>query len=291
MPKRRSTQLLILVTLSAASSASCGDGDEPSSGALSEAQCKVQPTRTFHERIEPLLTDARSSTCNQCHLAGVDLTAFARETPCKTWACLVDQGLVNAAAPDDSKILSWIARATPDSELITPAVIAAERDAFRDWINANAECPDACAGVACGDPGDGPTCETPNHDPPEAPTGNDALGCSDKDVEQAFYDDVYSWRGRCFPCHFDTETKADKTAPRWLSVVGNCETGSAASFKRVVELGLIDAQTPEQSLLVLKPLDSLGGVQHGGGTKFTLKDPAYESFLRFIAHYQSCQSP
>jgi hypothetical protein len=112
------------------------------------------------------------------------------------------------------------------------------------------------------------------------------------EVEQAFYDDVYSWRGRCAPCHFDTELNADAAAPRWISAVGNCQTGSAVTFKRVRELGLIDLQDPNRSLLLLKPLDvSGGGVMHGGGDKFTKADPTYLSFQRFILHYQKCQQP
>lgn len=289
MKARHSSWLLLLASLAAAAgSASCGDGDAPVEPA---GECRVEPTQTFHERIEPLLTDARSSTCNQCHLSGVNLSAFARETPCKTWACLNEQGLVNPAEPDASKILSWIERAQPDSELITAEVIAAERDAFRDWIRANADCPGACAGVTCGALSTGPTCPSLDHDPPEVPTVDDTLGCSDKELEQAFYDEVYAWRGRCFPCHFDTETRADPTAPRWVSVVGNCETGSAASFKRVLSLGLLNAEDPRQSLLVLKPLDLPNGVKHGGGAKFTLTDPAYESFVRFAERYQKCQAP
>jgi hypothetical protein len=146
--------------------------------------------------------------------------------------------------------------------------------------------------VACGAPGAGPTCDTPDHDPPRPPPEDDTRGCSDIELEQAFYDDVYAWRGRCFPCHFDTETKADKAAPRWLSLVGNCQTGSAASFKRVLGLGLIDTTDPKRSLLLEKPLDVVGGgVAHGGGAKFTPDDATYQSFLRFITHYQSCQNP
>jgi hypothetical protein len=280
--------VLLGASLVSVLAASCGDGDAPASS-KDPIECELKPTETFHERIEPLLTDTRSSTCNQCHLAGVDLSAFARETPCKTWACLNEQGLVDPSKPEDSKILAWIERGKPDSELITAEVIAAERDAFRDWIEANAACPSACEGVTCGALDDGPTCVTSGHDPPEVPTGDDRRGCSDKELEQAFFDDVYSWRGRCFPCHFDTETRADPSAPRWLSVVGNCETGSAASLKRVLGLGLLDTEEPSQSLLLLKPLDaSRGGVEHGGGSKFTRKDPAYESFLRFAEHYRDC---
>lgn len=277
------------VSLAAACLASCGDGDAPPR----EVECRVKPSQTFHDRIQPLLSEERVTTCNQCHLSGVDLSAFARETPCQTWACLVEQGLVDVRSPADSKILSWIERASPDSDLITPQVIATEHDAFREWIDANAACPSACADVTCGAPGAGPTCSDGSAgEPPTIPTGEDTRGCSDKEIEQAFYDDVYAWRGRCFPCHFDTELEADKDAPRWLSVVGNCQTGSAATLKRVLALRLINVEDPSKSLLLQKPLDTYGGgVPHGGGAKFSTVDIAYQSFTRFIEHYRQCQQP
>lgn len=279
--------MLCFASLSAAALASCADQQEEPAG---EAACQLKPTRTFHERIEPLLAEQRVTTCNQCHLSGVDLSAFARATPCQTWACLVDQGLVDVETPRESKILSWIERASPDSELITSEVIAAERDAFRDWIDANAACPQACAGVSCGEPGAGPTCDAGGEDPPEPPAEEGTRGCSDIELEQAFYDDVYAWRGRCFPCHFDTEANAE-AAPRWLSAIGNCQTGSAASLKRVLGLGLIDTTDPKSSLLLQKPLgEKGGGVKHGGGAKFKLDDATYQSFLRFATHYQSCNT-
>jgi hypothetical protein len=280
--------LLASACLAATLLASCGDPDKTPG----QVACAVEPVQTFHDRIEPLLSEGRVTTCNQCHLSGVDLSVFARATPCETWACLLDQGLVDTISPADSKILGWIERASPDSDLITPQVIAAEHDAFQDWIEANAACPDTCADVACGDPSDGPTCSVSEEDAPIAPADGDdgATGCADRDLEQAFYDQVYAWRGRCFPCHFDTETKADKTAPRWLSAVGNCQTGSAVSLKRVIGLGLLDMDDPSSSLLLQKPLD-LPGARHGGGAKFTIEDPAYVSFLSFITHYRDCQRP
>ena len=273
--------------MAAALLASCGDHDEPPG----EVACQIKPSETFHERIEPLLVDGRMTTCNQCHLSGVDLSAFARETPCKTWACLVDQGLVNTRSPKDSKILGWIERASPDSDLITPQVISAERDAFRDWIEANAACPNACAGVTCGEPGAGPTCsDGEGVEPPEIPSGEDTRGCSDMELEQAFYDDVYAFRGRCYPCHFETELDADKDAPRWISTVGNCQTGSAVTLKRALSLGIINPSQPASSLILLKPLDRIGGgLAHGGGAKFTTADISYLSFQRFIEHYAQCQ--
>lgn len=283
--------LLVLASLAAAGLASCADGDEPPAPG-GEAECAVSPSASFRQRIEPLLSDDRVATCNQCHLSGVNLSAFARETPCETWACLLEQGLVDVQAPTQSKILSWISRASPDSELITDEVIEAEHDGFLEWIEANASCPGACAGVSCGKPSDGPKCDDGSAHSPDLGMGGGERGCSDLELEQAFYDDVYAWRGRCFPCHYDTQPDADKDAPRWLSLVGNCETGSAVSLKRVLALDLIDLADPEASLLLRKPLDeSGGGVEHGGGAKFTKADDAYASFLRFIQHYAECRAP
>lgn len=284
--------MLLAASAAAGSLASCADGDEPPAQ-QSELDCKVRPSQTFHRRIEPLLNQERVTTCNQCHLSGVDLSAFVRETPCKTLACLVDQRLVDLRTPRDSRILGWIKRASPDSELITDQVIQAEHDGFLEWIEANAACPSACQGVECGSPSDGPKCSSGTADPlPEVPEDVDERGCSDTEIEQAFYEDVYAWRGRCFPCHFDTELLADPKAPRWLSAVGNCETGSAATLKRVLGLGLVDLDNPQASLLLLKPLDDTGGgVEHGGDQKFSSSmDPSYQSFLRFIRHYAQCQT-
>lgn len=266
----------------AAGVAACGSVPPESGGA-----CELEPVQTFHDRIEPLLVEGRASSCNQCHLSGVDLSVFARKTPCETWACLREQGLVDVSSPGESKVLAWIERASPDSELITPEVIEAERDAFRAWIEANVACPSACAGAHCGAPNEGPTCGVTD-EPEAAPEPELPPTCRDRELEQAFYADVYAWRGRCFPCHFDTETKADKRAPRFFSAVGNCQTGSAVSLKRVLGLGLIDADEPERSLLLRKPLD-LPDSRHGGGTKFTTKDPAYQSFLRFVELYRACR--
>jgi hypothetical protein len=286
---RLPTFSLTLAVLVASVAASCS-GNEDSAAQPSELSCEVKPSQTFHDRIQPLLADDNVSTCNQCHLSGVNLSAFVRETPCKTLACLIDQGLVDLQVPRESTILGWIERATPDSDLITQEVIQAEHDGFLEWIEANAACPDACAGVTCGSPAQGPRCANTKEPqlPPEPLDG----GCTDQQLEQAFYDKVYAWRGRCYPCHFDTELEADAEAPRWLSAKGNCETGSVASLKRTLALGLIDTTSPEESLLLLKPLDTAqGGVMHGGGNKFQgPKDPAYVSFRQFIEHYAACQA-
>lgn len=292
-PRARVASILLAAASTCAAALAACSGQDVTAVEQSEVGCQVKPSQTFHDRIEPLLSEDRVTSCNECHLSGVDLSAFARKTPCQTWACLVDQQLVDVASPEDSRILGWILRASPQSQLITSDVIQAEHDGFLEWIQANAACPTACAGVSCGSPDQGPTCDNGLNEPvPALPDGEDTRGCSDVELEQAFYDDVYTSRGRCFPCHFDTELMADKEAPRWISAVGNCQTGAAVTLKRVLGLGLIDTANPENSLLLRKPLsDTGGGVKHGGGAKFTAGDGSYASFLRFIQHYAACQAP
>ena len=121
MPARSFPLALTAAISVAAVAAACGsDGSDVQQGELS---CEVRPSDTFRARIEPLLADDNVSSCNQCHLSGVDLAAFVRETPCKTLACLTEQGLVDLANPTESRILGWIERASPESGLVPRSVV------------------------------------------------------------------------------------------------------------------------------------------------------------------------
>jgi hypothetical protein len=283
-PRGRFAALVVAVGLAAALSCSGEPIDE-----ARIAQCTEATNSAFKERIEPLLVDDQPNTCNQCHLSGLDLSVFLRPTPCESMACLVGQGLVNLADPQSSKILTWITRADPASELITAEVIQAERDAFLEWIQTTADCEGAaCRGARCGSPSADQTCA--DQDPPEVPLEIGEVGCDDMSLEQLFKDTVYDWRGRCFPCHFSNQLNADKAAPRWVRVEGNCEAGAVETLGVIVDRGLLNLDDPSQSLLLLKPLAiAYGGVPHGGSEKFADKtDPAYVSFLSFIEHYAAC---
>lgn len=253
--------------------------------------CQTVATDVYHSRIQPLLKEENAKTCNQCHLSGVDLKSFVRSTPCETMACLTERGLVDLATPADSKILGWILRAKPDSKLITEDVIRAEHDGFLQWIEAAAACPEGCEGVSCGTPRGASACNlgpAPN-EPSLAPTTFD---CSDRAIEQLFYDDVYAFRDRCFPCHFSSEEHATAAAPRWIRNDGNCATSSVETLRIIERRGLMNLEDPEQSLLLLKPLAEVGGgVPHAGEDKFeSTEDPAYLSYLDFITHYAACKS-
>ena len=246
----------------------------------------------FDERIAPLLSDDRVSTCNECHLSGVDLKLYAQDDPCATMACMVESGIVDLDSPDDSLVLAWIDRASPASELITAEVIAEEHDAMRDWIRYSAR----CGGTVC-PPIENPcgsTAVEPCETPPSAPSSgrkpfDDPGDCEDLTMEQGFDALVYSWRGRCYPCHFDSKADDTPEAPKWVHD-GACGIGATETMHNALALGLVDIEHPEQSLLLLKPLaEDAGGVEHGGGDKFhDLGDPAYQDFLQWLQRWSAC---
>jgi hypothetical protein len=282
---------MALTSLSSAWLAAC---DEAPAGPICTPDASIE---LYQRRIEPILKDDHPRSCNQCHLAGIDLSLFVKDTPCQTMACMEKLGLVDLAQPEASKVLSWIGRAKPESTLITADVIAKEHAAFLEWIRYSASCgkqvcatyDDPCgqnqadastvcdiasdAGVDYVDPGD----------------------CKELTLEQLFSADVYKWRGRCYPCHFASD-KSVAAAQKWISDVDTsltvsgaaCASGSLATMRTALRLGLVDLNTPTQSLLLLKPLGQ-GGVPHGGGEKFDgAEDATYQSFLHWVDRYSAC---
>ncbi|MCA9690592.1 MAG: hypothetical protein R3A51_09185 [Nannocystaceae bacterium] len=240
----------------------------------------------FEQRIAPLLATDRPRSCNSCHLSGVDLSLFVRDTPCETMACLVDRGLVDLNDPEQSTVLQWIARADPESALITQAVIDEEYEGFRAWIEQAARC-GACGEFTapCGPPSDEDDCE---FDTPEASKWIDPGDCSPRTREALFRSNVYAWRDRCYPCHFDS---SELIAPKWIAT-GPCEVASLTTMHNVLERGLVDYAQPDQSLLLRKPLaEDQGGVEHGGHDKFESKDElAYRDFKAWIDREAQCAS-
>jgi hypothetical protein len=288
--KRASGQLALAV-LSAAVAASCSSPDGPSGAELASAACLADAGELYEQRIAPLLATDRPKSCNQCHLSGVDLNLFVRDDMCETRACLFELDLIDRQNPDDSLVLAWIRRAQPESDLITAQVIEEEYEGFRAFVGQMARCGDeSCEGVRCPQTRPAAECGPADHpegDPPVVPPDT---GCDDLSLETAFKDTVYTWRDRCFPCHFTSEKLADLDAPRWVDVDGGCVAGSLKTFHNVVENGYVNPSSPDRSFLLLKALGSdNGGVEHGGGDKFHgMDDPSYVSFLSFLTHYAGC---
>lgn len=254
--------------------------------------CAEKGQAIYERRIAPVLADDRPKSCNQCHLAGVDLGLFVRETPCQTMACLQELELVDLADPQASTVLGWIGRAEPTSPLITAEVIAAEYDGFLEWIEHAAECGKyECAGVACEAGKGDPFCEN-ELEPRSAQAAElDQGGCSELELERLFRNSVYASRGRCYPCHFSGDTRADPRAPRFIEQSGTCDQSSLVTMRNVINSGLVSVDGPSESLLLLKPLaESEGGVPHGGHDKFFgEEDPAYVNFLYWLSRYADCE--
>lgn len=247
----------------------------------------------YEQRVAPLFAEGRPQSCSQCHLAGLDLSLFVRDTPCETFACLSELDLVDEQSPDDSKVLRWIGRAQPQSSLITEAIIREEYDAFRLWIHTQVAC-DECAGVSCPSSGDAGTCARgPAPGADVELSSLDPGGCSDTALYELFESTVYAARGRCGPCHESTADYARHQAPQWLEVRGDCASAARQTLWNVYEGGYMDFDDPERSLLLTKPLpESLGGVAHGGGAKFHDKerDPGYLAFAYFIERFSTCKT-
>lgn len=271
-------------------------GSDAGPGRFDAESCRaLDPGELFTQRIQPLLEEDRPKSCNQCHLSGVDLTAFVRDDACESMACLVEEGLVDLDDPASSTILSWIERAEPDSDLITGSVIEEEYEGFLEWIEYSAACgATACADVVCGGRDEPLSCD--NEPEPEA-EGVDRLereedDCTDLGIETLFRQTVYQTRGRCYPCHYDYASgEIAGNPPAWVITEGSCAEASLSSLRQVQRLGLIDVDEPANSLLLLKPLDEdQGGVPHGGDAKFhRVEDPGYRAFRLFVERYARCE--
>lgn len=283
---------------SAASDAAV-DAAAPPAWLGSQPQVKVEcgeddSTRLYQERIEPLFEDDTPASCNQCHLSGLDLQVFMRDTPCESMACLVSLGWVDPEEPDESRVLDWIARGSqPDSPLITEQVVQAEYQAFREWIHYSLAC-EECADATCPGSADAGTfCPTETQHESAGVAGIvDPGGCSDEVLLEVFRQTVYDSRGRCSPCHLTDHEFEKYEAPQWLDVLGDCDSASRHTYWNVLDRGYVDFEEPRNSLLLLKPLgEDLGGTEHGGGEKFWSKtdDPGYVSFSYFVDRVAECR--
>ncbi len=282
------TPTLTIALLLAGAMASCGGEDDE---VQASAECLERASAIFDERVAPLLASDRPKTCNQCHLSGIDMSLFVRDTMCETRACLYENGLVDRDNVEESLVLSWIARAHPDSELITEDVIREELDGFTAFLTELSTCSVAsCDVTACGTAATGGDRCGRENEPPAVTPSDETPDCNPVTIETAFRDNVYAWRGRCFPCHHSDQTLADAAAPRWLSVEGTCDAGSVQTLRTVIDAGYLNSEDPAESLLLRKPLAiAAGGLEHGGGEKFhDQTDFAYASFLSFIEYWSSC---
>jgi hypothetical protein len=264
-------------------------------GAVGAAADAESPAAVFERRIMPIFKSPNPSSCTQCHLAAVDLKNYILPSSEKTFLSLRDQGLVDPAAPENSKILKLINMRDPadgaspsggavysasqlgadrqGAALIHEKSRQAEYEAFSAWIKACAADPKLTSlpKLAAAELGG-----------PKRPL--EVVRHARKDaVLESFENNVWAMRFRCMNCHIEGTQENNKLrAENGDQVVWMKKEGAAATMNYLISTKLIDVKKPENSLLLLKPLKA---VDHGGGKKFVLGDQGYTAFRAWIEDY------
>ena len=244
------------------------------------AEEKPSPQKVFNERIMPIFRSDNPSSCVQCHLSGVDLKNYILPSSEQTFVSLRDQGLIDLDKPRESKILKLITMQPEGSgaekkgaALIHEKNRKAEYEAFAAWIEAASADPK----LRSAPPLEKSKVAGPDR-PDEVIRHNRADG-----VLESFTRNVWALRFRCVHCHMPGALKFEKHVDKHGEKMGwLLKDGPAATMDYLIEKKLIDLNKPEESLLLLKPLNE---VEHGGGQKMARGDADYMAFLGWIQDY------
>lgn len=228
----------------------------------------------FSLRILPILKADSSSSCTECHFAGVELRDFIVDDQAKTFASLKATGMIDIDKPDESKLLRFIGRQPEKSDPLIAKVRENELVAFRAWIRAAVREPELLKATS--------NVEVGTSLPP------DVIRHARKDrVLSSFIDNIWSEMGRCINCHNPEHnrqkigrngfTKEDVDAISWI-----VPNDPAATLRELVNSGNIDTEDPSASPVLTKPS---GLAEHGGGPKFFPGSPTYRNFLTFLTDF------
>lgn len=236
---------------------------------LASAVAADDALQIFERRILPILNSPRPSSCAECHLGGVDLKDYLRESQSETFAALVAGGLIDRQQPRQSKLLEFIQRKSKQPTLVSQQARDAELAAFTAWIEA-----------AIADPQlqRVPAANTPIG--PEVPLDVVRHMRADR-VLESFVDNVWSEVGRCAACH-SPDKNAEQVRKHGEQVSWITPGDPQATLAHLLEHNLVDIDAPEKSLLLMKPTLQ---VKHGGGVKMVVGDRSYSQFRRFIDDY------
>ena len=233
----------------------------------------------FAERLLPLLRSQQQSSCAECHLAGVEIKNYIRESESDTFAALRQAGLINVERPEESKILQFIGRRPERTNPLTEKVRTTELQAFRDWIRLAVQNPNLLQSRT--------DLRIGTELPPEVirHTRTDR-------VLAAFVDNIWSEMGRCVNCHHPERNRHQigqhgLTADDVKSISWIKPHDPAATLKQLLDSGNIDTEHPELSPLLTKPA---GLSPHKGGPKFLPGSASYQNFLTFLRDYTAIQN-
>jgi hypothetical protein len=230
---------------------------------------ELPASEVFERRILPILRSDKASSCTECHFGGVELKNYIHDDQAATFAALRADGLIDVKAPDDSKLLEFISRHSEKTDPLMARVRENEYRAFRTWIHAAVRDPTLLAAKAT-----------------DARVGSelspDVIRHLRRDrVLAAFTENIWSEIGRCLHCH--SPEKNQKFVEKHGEQMSWIRPGDpAGTLAQAVEQGIIDTESPEESLILLKPLVL---VEHGGGPKFIAGSRTDKNFRRFLIDY------
>jgi len=248
----------------------------PTASPDAAADGQPSPAQVFEKRILPIFKSPNPSSCVQCHLAGVDLKNYILPSADKTFQSLRDQGLIDLDRPEKSRILALIEMGDADrsgAALIQQKVRRAEYEAFADWIKRGVADPRMRA--------------LPKLDPSEdaKPKRPPEVIRHDREdrLLSSFENTVWAMRFRCMGCHTEGTPQNKKNVAEYGERVAWMKAaGPEATLAYLRRSKLLDADKPERSLLLRKPLNE---VKHGGGLKFQPGDQGYKAFRAFLDDY------
>ena len=236
--------------------------------------CAAQAPRyetLFAQKLKPIASSDEPASCNECHLAGVDLASFLHDDGATTFLSLRDQGLVDLEDVKRSRILALIQMAKPDSPVVTQQVRGRELEAMTAFL-------EAC--VADAELVARPKLPADQLARPAA--DNAAIKFMREDQVQArFRRSLWAEIERCAGCHRspDNAKQVEQYGDRVNWVVPN---DPRATMQRMADRGYFNVDEPTKSLVLLKPTFQ---IDHGGGPKMVIGDESYAKWIAWIEDY------
>ena len=310
MPQRFRREALAVCTLAVAVGCDVGRSTHaPSADSVPPASVTAATTASARtaDRCSPAVYEATyaasfgalhtldGSSCTHCHLADVDLLMWEQSSACQTTACYTEIGWFDLESPLDSKMIDLVQqsemagfvntepwRYRPQHEL-DKAV--AEYQLLTQWVDYASE----CHAQAC------PTYEQPCGEALEYGR------CTEDLLVERFTDDVQPWleTAGCVSCHSETGAAADDHPAATRYLVENDLAAARMTLLAVLQQGLVDAENPEESRLLTKPLQegtsvetpfgTATGVVHTGGTVFEAGEgDDWAGLVDWVGFYHAC---
>lgn len=225
------------------------------------------PTDIYASRVIPLLK-SETNRCAECHFKGINLNDLFTEDPTATFVNLRAKGWIDTDAPAQSKLLQFVNQHTDTESQIHKRVRQTEYEAIYAWVTAATANPTLLAEPA------GTTDDLKLDEAIIRHTRADRL-------ESRFVTTMWSQFERCAGCHSPERNsrKVDEHGKEMSWIVPN---NPSATLRLLVDRGLINLNTPDNSSLRTKPV---GLEDHGAGIKFPEVGVTDSSWIKFLRDY------